>query len=238
MDSAHYSIPLNPKIAAIMSLYSTFHPSDHVTTPLVHDDSSMRYSGSPPTIPPKVYTIRRLEYGPGTLEYELTLDYLRRSRSVEIFRRECNRQPSHPISPNLRHLPMCCVSLPPNPVDSAFTQHECTTTGEEEGDEKLDMLDVNEDTPAPPSLQQLRQCFRPDSLGQIDIESQQPIIPAGSLLFLFGFIFMPLWWLGSYYPNPSSLEIHLQWRCYNRMMSVVSIFLCCFVIAMLVWWLN
>ncbi|ORX99654.1 hypothetical protein K493DRAFT_335671 [Basidiobolus meristosporus CBS 931.73] len=60
-------------------------------------------------------------------------------------------------------------------------------------------------------------------------------IPSGSLFFLFGFLFMPLWWYGAIFPRKPKDKIDSRWRNFNRMMSVVSIIILAIGLGMLIW---
>ncbi|KAJ2813831.1 hypothetical protein H4S07_000381 [Coemansia furcata] len=47
-------------------------------------------------------------------------------------------------------------------------------------------------------------------------------IPAGAMLFLFGFLILPLWWVGAVFPR-SNEEVARTWRKYNALMTLVSL---------------
>ncbi|KAI8866251.1 hypothetical protein GQ42DRAFT_77723 [Ramicandelaber brevisporus] len=61
-------------------------------------------------------------------------------------------------------------------------------------------------------------------------------LPRGALLFLFGFILMPLWWCGAIYPKKPSTEVQAVWKRYNRMMSGLSMIILAVLIACLAWY--
>ncbi|KAJ1823475.1 hypothetical protein GGH91_000777 [Coemansia sp. RSA 2671] len=47
-------------------------------------------------------------------------------------------------------------------------------------------------------------------------------VPAGAMLFLFGFLVLPLWWVGAVFPR-SNEEVVRTWRKYNALMTLVSL---------------
>ncbi|KAK9766101.1 hypothetical protein K7432_005064 [Basidiobolus ranarum] len=63
-------------------------------------------------------------------------------------------------------------------------------------------------------------------------------IPRGSLYFLFGFLFMPVWWYGAIFPKHTDLKVDLRWRSYNRMMSIISVIILAIGLGMLIWFLS
>jgi len=63
-----------------------------------------------------------------------------------------------------------------------------------------------------------------------------PLIPVGSVLFLFGFIFPPLWWIGSFFPRPSKSKLDYRWIKINRYVSVVSVLLVLGIVGVVVWY--
>ncbi|CAG8478076.1 9534_t:CDS:2 [Paraglomus occultum] len=68
---------------------------------------------------------------------------------------------------------------------------------------------------------------------------RDPIVvcPTGSILFLFGFLFPPLWWIGSFYPRRPRTSAHERWKMYNRLMSVVSSFIIAGILGIAIWYL-
>ncbi|KAJ2909387.1 hypothetical protein GGI21_001933 [Coemansia aciculifera] len=48
-------------------------------------------------------------------------------------------------------------------------------------------------------------------------------IPVGAVLFLFGFLLLPLWWIGAVFPRSSEEEVVRSWRKYNALMTLVSL---------------
>jgi hypothetical protein len=85
-------------------------------------------------------------------------------------------------------------------------------------------------------------------------------LPAGALLFAFGFILFPLWWIGSILSIPGGAVLdkekepeqntgqgtgeafrlraltHHRWRLLNRIMSAVSFALIAVALGVLLWW--
>ncbi|KAJ1918941.1 hypothetical protein H4219_002297 [Mycoemilia scoparia] len=60
-------------------------------------------------------------------------------------------------------------------------------------------------------------------------------IPVGAVLFVFGFLFMPLWWIGTVFPRNSRRDVDLVWRKYNSLMAFASILLLGLIIALAAW---
>jgi hypothetical protein len=55
------------------------------------------------------------------------------------------------------------------------------------------------------------------------IETSTTLFSMGALFFLFGFIFPPCWWIGSFYPKPKFDEkrkMDSRWRLVNRFFSL------------------
>ncbi|KAJ2509335.1 hypothetical protein IWW47_000033 [Coemansia sp. RSA 2052] len=48
-------------------------------------------------------------------------------------------------------------------------------------------------------------------------------IPVGAVLFLFGFLLLPLWWIGAVFPRSSEEDVVRSWRKYNALMTLVSL---------------
>ncbi|KAK9667451.1 hypothetical protein K7432_017851 [Basidiobolus ranarum] len=220
---------------------STNHLNHRSDASSAADSSSKRKSTEPPTVPPRVYTGHRYipslrtvtfgnpsamtynaEYGPGSMEYELAVDYLRRSQS-------------RPISTHQRNYPPSIIVAPRTGPNSYASHHQIIHVEEEVNkneDEKTETCDAIMTQPAPRE-QYLFSGSIP--IEDIDIEKQQFVITTGSLFFLFGFLLMPLWWLGSYYPRYSNSKIEQRWRCYNRMMSIASALILFACLAIIIW---
>lgn len=89
---------------------------------------------------------------------------------------------------------------------------------------------------------------RPSPSSSIDVEPtrgwspyvRDPVVlcPIGSILFLFGFLFPPLWWIGSFYPRRPRTSAHERWQMYNRLMSVISSFIIAGVLGIAIWYLT
>lgn len=60
-------------------------------------------------------------------------------------------------------------------------------------------------------------------------------IPVGALLFMFGFLFMPLWWIGTIFPRGSKRDVDNVWRKYNSLLAFASILLLGLIIALAAW---
>ncbi|CAH1757724.1 20816_t:CDS:2 [Entrophospora sp. SA101] len=69
-------------------------------------------------------------------------------------------------------------------------------------------------------------------------QEESPICPYGSILFLLGFLFPPLWWLGSIYPRRPFTSSDFKWKYYNKLMSAFSSILIVGIIGILVWYLR
>ncbi|ORX91643.1 hypothetical protein K493DRAFT_303907 [Basidiobolus meristosporus CBS 931.73] len=63
-------------------------------------------------------------------------------------------------------------------------------------------------------------------------------VPAGALLFLFGFLIMPCWWVGAIYPREPRNKLQQKWRFYNKLMSVVSGIILISGVGILIWYLK
>ncbi|KAJ2747507.1 hypothetical protein GGI20_000496 [Coemansia sp. BCRC 34301] len=48
-------------------------------------------------------------------------------------------------------------------------------------------------------------------------------IPVGAVLFLFGFLVLPLWWIGAVFPRSGNEDVVRSWRKYNALMTLVSL---------------
>ncbi|KAJ2745828.1 hypothetical protein H4S06_005292 [Coemansia sp. BCRC 34490] len=48
-------------------------------------------------------------------------------------------------------------------------------------------------------------------------------VPPGAVLFLCGFILLPLWWIGAVFPRSSRSEVARSWRKYNALMTLLSL---------------
>ncbi|GAB5590891.1 hypothetical protein Unana1_05791 [Umbelopsis nana] len=78
-----------------------------------------------------------------------------------------------------------------------------------------------------------------------DEEPQAPAVPHGSLLFLFGFICPPSWWIGALYPlacfraqQPKIPKIERRWRSANRVMTALSILLIAALLGIMGWYIS
>ncbi|KAL1919772.1 uncharacterized protein VTP21DRAFT_1703 [Calcarisporiella thermophila] len=58
----------------------------------------------------------------------------------------------------------------------------------------------------------------------------------GAWLFLFGFLFPPLWWIGAFYPRKSTARSESRWKRHNQLMSVLGLLLILGIIALLIWY--
>ncbi|KAI8325733.1 hypothetical protein GQ54DRAFT_194523 [Martensiomyces pterosporus] len=48
-------------------------------------------------------------------------------------------------------------------------------------------------------------------------------IPLGAVLFLLGFLILPLWWVGILFPRKQDTEVAKTWRKYNSLMTLLSL---------------
>ncbi|KAJ1647490.1 hypothetical protein J3B02_005919 [Coemansia erecta] len=48
-------------------------------------------------------------------------------------------------------------------------------------------------------------------------------VPVGMVLFLLGFILLPLWWIGAVFPRKPNSDIVRTWRKYNALMTLLSL---------------
>ncbi|KAJ2233436.1 hypothetical protein IWW45_004177 [Coemansia sp. RSA 485] len=48
-------------------------------------------------------------------------------------------------------------------------------------------------------------------------------LPMGCWLFLLGFLFLPLWWVGAVFPRKLHSDVVRTWRKYNALMSLLSL---------------
>src|SRR6185369_10013646 len=64
------------------------------------------------------------------------------------------------------------------------------------------------------------------------------VCPHGSIFFLLGFLFPPLWWFGSIYPRKPLTSSEVKWKNYNKLMSILSSVIICAIIAILIWYLR
>ncbi|CAG8549772.1 9714_t:CDS:2, partial [Cetraspora pellucida] len=64
------------------------------------------------------------------------------------------------------------------------------------------------------------------------------LCPRGSILFMFGFLFPPLWWFGSFFPRYVSNNADYRWKKYNQLMSFVSLFLVAGILSIVIWYLK
>ncbi|KAK9700933.1 hypothetical protein K7432_011969 [Basidiobolus ranarum] len=172
-------------------------------------------------------------FGPGTVEYELAADYLRQSMGTVNRWTDYNQYQSRTINSNRSMSTPSIMVAPPTRSNShsSYSQHQ---TVKKKGKERETF---NGSGIYATSIQQQ---FLSSSIPieDIDIEPQQFIVPVGALFFLFGFLIMPLWWFGSCYPRFPSSKSEYRWRCYNRMMSVVSVIILFSSLAFATWALS
>ncbi|KAI9506463.1 hypothetical protein BX070DRAFT_217921 [Coemansia spiralis] len=48
-------------------------------------------------------------------------------------------------------------------------------------------------------------------------------VPAGAVLFVCGFILLPLWWIGAVFPRTRDSDVVRTWRKYNMLMTLLSL---------------
>ncbi|KAJ1827737.1 hypothetical protein LPJ56_001507 [Coemansia sp. RSA 2599] len=48
-------------------------------------------------------------------------------------------------------------------------------------------------------------------------------VPLGVVLFLLGFVFLPLWWIGAVFPRKPNSDVVRTWRKYNALMTLLSL---------------
>ncbi|KAK9723069.1 hypothetical protein K7432_002176 [Basidiobolus ranarum] len=163
-------------------------------------------------------------YGPGSMEYELAADYVRSSTKSRMPTLWGTDIPN--VSMNSFHLEPEIGSLgkqsivitnPVNTYRSTYFPY-IVNQGESHyywGKE----VEENDET-------------------ALVYQKESVEVPKGALLFLFGFLLFPLWWIGAIYPrNPQTKSQH-RWKVYNRMTSVCSLPLLGFVIGLIVWNMN
>ncbi|KAJ2008158.1 hypothetical protein GGI04_000205 [Coemansia thaxteri] len=60
-------------------------------------------------------------------------------------------------------------------------------------------------------------------------------VPAGAVLFLLGFLLLPLWWVGAVYPRSHDSDVARTWRKYNALMALLSLPLLGLILALGGW---
>ncbi|KAJ1896223.1 hypothetical protein LPJ66_004122 [Kickxella alabastrina] len=48
-------------------------------------------------------------------------------------------------------------------------------------------------------------------------------VPLGTILFLLGFVLLPLWWIGAVFPRTPNSDVVRTWRKYNALMTLLSL---------------
>ncbi|ORX94909.1 hypothetical protein K493DRAFT_301781 [Basidiobolus meristosporus CBS 931.73] len=216
------------------------HSPNHYTRSPIETSSLRHYATGSLAVPSEAYTSRNsipdfynplaspsrsyeeIGYMPGTMEYELAADYLRMSMGTTSINQYQTRS---------------YLSTPTPPLIVASPAHSsvCPSIGRK-GKEKEIHNSHDSSKLYPTSDQPLFSQSIP--IEDIHIEPHHYMIPTGAYLFLFGFLLMPLWWLGSRYPRVPNSKMEQRWKCYNRLMSFISVFILCGIFAFTVWALS
>lgn len=84
--------------------------------------------------------------------------------------------------------------------------------------------------------------FKPYRITPRPMKAYRPevvvLCPRGSILFMFGFLFPPLWWIGSFFPRYVRTNVDYRWKKYNQLMSFVSLFLVAGILSIVIWYLR
>ncbi|KAK9767117.1 hypothetical protein K7432_003342 [Basidiobolus ranarum] len=237
----------DPTDSPIPKLITSFHPT--LSTRSVRSVSELHPEG---------------EYGPGSVEYEVTADFLRLSmrstasspvlaeirEGYETEEKDPQPGPSRitfqgppEFRRSLRPISINTISFEektrPTSFGSVENSHEFISSTPIRMSKAMNITPTSlpvetekintEEGLAPPvegdTAEQDNACF-----GNYRI-------PRGSLFFLFGFLFIPIWWYGAIFPRQPNHKVDLRWRSYNRMMSVVSIIIIAVGLGMLIWFL-
>ncbi|KAK9764144.1 hypothetical protein K7432_008606 [Basidiobolus ranarum] len=152
---------------------------------IVPESKSDLYPKSP--IPAWDILPPELRYDPGSVEYEVTANFMRYSI--------------------------------PDPLPKSSLPHTLIRGSMNQPTIKLQ----------PPSI-----CYSEE----IEIRSDPYPIPTGSILFLMGFLVFPCWWVGAIYPYDPSNRLEMKWRLYNRMISIISLFILGFSLGAISWYVK
>ncbi|ORX97987.1 hypothetical protein K493DRAFT_300150 [Basidiobolus meristosporus CBS 931.73] len=207
---------------------SNFNPKDPSLAPTFSSSTSSLLTTYHPTLNPKMLeSVTQMEpaYGPGSYEYELAADYIRSSTKTriptlwgtDIPNATVNSLKSvYPTQPNSLGKQSIIITNPDNTYRSRSTTFIPYIVNHDESHYYWGK-DANEN----------------DETALIYKEETD--IPKGALLFLFGFLMFPFWWVGAVYPRNPRTKLQQRWRIYNRMASVCSLPLMGFIVGLLVW---
>lgn len=187
-------------------------------------------------------------YCPGTLEYDLTAEFIRKTTTTSnvitpgLFQPPCE-EPVEVDSPVVRNVPLPAPAVLRRQSLYNLARQKAQNSFSGKGILPQDQpKKVNADKdyhyhrphigPESPDPRAFLAVFDDEAcpahekqdpeLEQRRLNRQLRTIPPGSVLFLLGFLFMPFWWMGAFSQRNGN-RIDLLWRTVNRWMSAVSL---------------
>ncbi|KAK9712931.1 hypothetical protein K7432_006821 [Basidiobolus ranarum] len=162
-----------------------------------------------PTLSPfdvKAISLLEPEYGPGSIEYEIAVNFLKSTTDTPI---------SRPM--NTADRTLTSIKRPTLPKEYYLTTEE--TTWRDSTNLHNEKYNSSE-----------------ESLDKTN--SLHSLIPFGALLFLFGFLLMPCWWIGAILPRGPRTKVQQRWCSYNRLMSIFSVIVLIIGVGTLIWYFK